>query len=121
MPFISEIGLSGNISCYDICQVVSAQRMPQLPNVPTIAENGLPGYEHEQWYGLFTPGKTPATIVQLLHREITRVVALPDINEKLVATGHRVIAGTPQQLADKVRRDIEKTRQIMRDSGMQQE
>jgi tripartite-type tricarboxylate transporter receptor subunit TctC len=60
-------------------------------------------------------------MVQVLHREITRVVALPDVNERLVATGHRVVAGTPQQLADRVRRDIDKTRQIMRDSGMQQE
>jgi tripartite-type tricarboxylate transporter receptor subunit TctC len=70
---------------------------------------------------LFAPSKTPAPLVQLLHKEITRVIGLPDVNERLVATGHRVIAGTSQQLADKVRRDIEKTRQIMRDSGMQQQ
>ncbi|HEV7394801.1 MAG TPA: tripartite tricarboxylate transporter substrate-binding protein, partial [Burkholderiales bacterium] len=82
---------------------------------------GLPGYEHEQWYGLFAPGKTPGPIVQALHREVVRVVNLPDVNERLVATGHRVIAGTPQQLSERVRRDIEKTRQIMRESGMQQE
>jgi tripartite-type tricarboxylate transporter receptor subunit TctC len=94
--------------------------MPQLSDVPTIAENGLPGYDHEQWYALFAPAKTPAPVVQALHREVTRVVHLPDVHERLVATGHRVIAGTPQQLAEKVRRDIERTRQIMRDSGMPQ-
>ena len=123
MTFTSYVVIAPHVEAgkLRVLGVSSAQRMPQLPNVPTIAENGLPGYEHEQWYGLFAPGKTPAPVVQALNREITRVVALPDINERLVATGHRVIAGTPQQLADKVRRDIEKTRQIMRDSGMQQE
>jgi tripartite-type tricarboxylate transporter receptor subunit TctC len=123
MTFTSYVVIAPHVEAgkLRVLGVSSAQRMPQLPNVPTIAENGLPGYEHEQWYGLFAPGKTPATIVQVLHREVTRVVNLPEVNERLVATGHRVIAGTPQQLADKVRRDIEKTRQIMRESGMQQE
>lgn len=123
MTFTSYVVIAPHVEAgkLRVLGVSSAQRMPQLPNVPTIAENGLPGYEHEQWYGLFAPGKTPAPIVQVLYREVTRVVNLPEINERLVATGHRVIAGTPQQLSDKVRRDIEKTRQIMRESGMQQE
>ena len=94
--------------------------MPQLPNVPTIAENGLPGYEHEQWYALFAPAKTPPATVQALNREVVRIVAMPDVNERLLNTGHRIVAGTPQQLTDKVRKEIEKTRQIMAASGMQQ-
>lgn len=123
MTFTSYVVIAPHVEAgkLRVLGVSSAQRMPQLPNVPTIAENGLPGYEHEQWYGLFAPSKTPAPLVQLLHKELTRVIGLPDVNERLVATGHRVIAGTSQQLADKVRRDIEKTRQIMRDSGMQQQ
>jgi tripartite-type tricarboxylate transporter receptor subunit TctC len=94
--------------------------MPQLPDVPTIAENGLPGYEHEQWYALFAPAKTPPATVQMLNREVVRIVGLPDVNAQLVKTGHRVVAGTPQQLGDKVKREIEKTRRIVRESGMQQ-
>lgn len=101
--------------------VSSGQRMPQLPNVPTIAENGLPGYDHEQWYALFAPAKTPGTLVQTLHREVTRIVKTPEINERLLATGHRVVAGTPEQLAERVKREIDKTRQIMQASGMQQQ
>ena len=89
------------------------QRMPQLPGVPTIADNGLAGYEHEQWYGLFAPARTPAPVVQAMYREISRIVNTPEIKERLVATGHRVIASTPQELPDKVRREIEKTRKIM--------
>lgn len=108
---------SGRLRCLG---VTSAQRMQQFPNVPTIAESGLPGYDHEQWYALFGPAKLSPAIVQFIHREMTRIASLPEINERLVATGHRVIAGTPQQLADKVKREIEKTRQIMRASGMQQ-
>lgn len=100
--------------------VSSAQRMPQLPNVPTIAESGLPGYEHEQWYALFAPARTPAPVVQSIYAEASRIANIPEINERMVNTGHRVVAGTPQQLADKVLREIEKTRQVMRDSGMQQ-
>ena len=101
--------------------VSSSQRMPQFPDVPTLAEGGLAGYEHEQWYALFAPAKTPAPIVQALHKEVVRVVNLPEVHERLVSTGHRILAGTPQQLADRVLNDIEKTRKIMRESGMQQQ
>ena len=123
MTFTSYVVIAPHVEAgkMRVLGVSSAQRMPQLPDVPTIAENGLPGYEHEQWYGLFAPAKTPVPIVQALYKDVVRAVNLPEVNERLVATGHRVIAGTPQQLSDKVRRDIEKTREIMRESGMQQE
>jgi tripartite-type tricarboxylate transporter receptor subunit TctC len=101
--------------------VTSAQRMPQLPKVPTIAEGGLPGFEHEQWYALFAPAKTPGPVIDALNRESVRIVRSSEINERLIATGHRVVAGTPQQLADKVRREIDKTRKIMAASGMLQQ
>jgi tripartite-type tricarboxylate transporter receptor subunit TctC len=101
--------------------VSSATRMPQLPGVPAIAEGGLPGYAHEQWYALFAPAKTSAALVQTLHRELVRIAGTPEINERLVTTGHRVVAGTPQQLAERVRQEIEKTRRIMQASGMAQQ
>lgn len=101
--------------------VSSAQRMPQLPNVPTIAESGMQNYEHEQWYALFAPVKTPGALVQVMNRETVRIVHTPEISERLVNTGHRIVAGTPQQLAARVRSEIDKTRQIMRDSGMAQQ
>jgi len=95
--------------------ISTAKRSAQLPNVPTIAENGLPGYEHEQWYALFAPAKTPAATVQTFNREVVRIVGLPDIHEQLLKTGHRIVAGTSQQLADKVKREIEKTRKNMKE------
>lgn len=101
--------------------VTSGKRMPQLPNVPTIAEGGLPGYEAEQWYALFAPVKTPPALVQTLQRETVRIINTPEINERLVNTGHLVVGGTPQQLASRVRNEIDKTRQIMQASGMAQQ
>jgi tripartite-type tricarboxylate transporter receptor subunit TctC len=122
MVFTSYVVIAPHVEAgkMRVLGVSSATRMPQIPNVPTIAENGLPGYEHEQWYGLFAPAKTPLPVVLALHREVSRTVRLAEVNERLVVTGHRVIAGTPQQLADKVRREIAKTREIMLASGMQQ-
>jgi tripartite-type tricarboxylate transporter receptor subunit TctC len=123
MTFTSYVVIAPHVESgrLRVLGVTSAQRMPQLANVPAIAENGLPGYDYEQWYALFAPAKTPAAVVQAIYKETARIVATPEINERLVSTGHRVIAGTPQQLADKVKRDIEKTRKIMTESGMQQQ
>jgi tripartite-type tricarboxylate transporter receptor subunit TctC len=123
MTFTSYVVIAPHVESgrLRVLGVSSAARMPQLPNVPAIAENGLPGYEHEQWYALFAPAKTPSALVQALHREVVRIVNTADVNERLVSTGHRVIAGTPQQLAGKVRLEIEKTRRIMQASGMAQQ
>jgi len=124
MVFTSYVVIAPHVEAgkLRVLGVSSGERMPQMPKVPTIAESGgLAGYEHEQWYALFAPAKTPAPMVQALYREVARIINTPEINERLVATGHRVIAGAPQQLADKVRREIEKTRQIMQASGMAQQ
>ena len=120
MTFTSYVVIAPHVESgrLRVLGVSSATRMPQLPKVPTIAENGLPGYEHEQWYALFAPAKTPPALVQALYREVVRIVNTAEVNERLLSTGHRVIAGTPRQLADKVRLEIEKTRRIMQASGM---
>jgi tripartite-type tricarboxylate transporter receptor subunit TctC len=101
--------------------VTSVRRSALLPNVPTVAENGLEGYDHQLWYGVFVPAKTPAPVVQALYREVSRIVALPDVRERLVGTGHTIIASTPEQFSDKVRREVEKFRKLILESGMQQE
>lgn len=123
MTFTSYVVIAPHVESgrLRVLGVSSAARMPQLPNVPAIAENGLPGYEYEQWYALFAPAKTPSAQVQALHREVVRIVNAAEVNERLVNTGHRVIAGTPQQLTEKVRLEIDKTRRIMQASGMAQQ
>src|SRR3954463_1593023 len=104
-----------------ILGVTGARRDAQLPNVPTFAESGLDGYEVEMWYGLFAPAKTPAAIVQALQREVARIVVIPEIRDKFVAGGYDVVATTPEQFAERVKRDTEKYRRIILESGMQQE
>jgi tripartite-type tricarboxylate transporter receptor subunit TctC len=123
MVFTTYVVVAANVEAgkLRVLGVTSAQRMPQFPNVPTISEGGLPGYEHEQWYALFAPVKTPAPVVQALHRESVRIVNTQEVKERLLATGHRIIAGTPQELSARVRREIDKTRKIMTESGMPQQ
>ena len=101
--------------------VTSARRSALLPDVPTVAENGLDGYDHQLWYGLFVPARTPAPVVQALYQEVSRIIGMPDVRERLVATGHSVIGSTPEQFSEKVRREVEKFRKLILESGMQLE
>ncbi len=104
-----------------ILGITSAKRSPRIANVPTIAEGGLEGYAVEMWYGLFMPAKTSPAVVQAVSRETARIVALPEIREKLEGTGHAVNTSTPEQFAEKVRNEIEKFRKIIVASKMQQD
>jgi tripartite-type tricarboxylate transporter receptor subunit TctC len=99
--------------------VTSAKRDPLLPNVPTFAESGLEGYDVEMWYGFFAPVKTPPAIVQAYYREITRIAALPEVRDKLVAGGYEVVLSNPEQFGARVKRDYEKFRKIILDHNMQ--
>jgi tripartite-type tricarboxylate transporter receptor subunit TctC len=100
--------------------VTGSRRDPQLPNVPTVAEGGLDGYQVEFWVGVFAPAATPAATVQALGREIVRIVNLPEVKERFITLGYEVVGSTPEQFAERVRRDTEKYRKIILDSGMQQ-
>lgn len=103
-----------------ILGVSSAKRSARIPEVLTIAEGGLPGYAVEMWYGLFVPAKTPPAIIQGLHKETSRIAALPEFREKMEATGHTVVNSTPGEFAEKWKNEIEKFRRIVVDSKMPQ-
>jgi tripartite-type tricarboxylate transporter receptor subunit TctC len=103
-----------------IIGVTGARRSPELPDVPTVAESGLEGYEVEMWYGLFAPAKTPPATVQALYKEVARILNLADVRERLVSTGHQVVASTPEQFSEKQKREVERFRRIIVESGMQQ-
>ncbi len=72
-------------------------------------------------YGLFAPTRTPAAIVQTLHQGVARLVSVPDVRDRLVAGGYTIVASTPEQFSERVKREVEKFRKIILDSGMQQE
>jgi tripartite-type tricarboxylate transporter receptor subunit TctC len=101
-----------------ILGITSAKRSPRIPEVPTIAEAGIEGYAVEMWYGLFLPAKAPPALVQAVYRETSRIVALPELREKFEATGHTVVNSTPEQFSEKQKREVEKFRKIIVESGM---
>ena len=85
-----------------------AKRSETIPDVPTIAESGLPGYEALIWYGYMAPAKTPKAIVERLHREITGIVNTPEVRQFFVSQGNDVVAGTPAQFAKVIKDDADK-------------
>jgi tripartite-type tricarboxylate transporter receptor subunit TctC len=78
--------------------VSGLKRSPGAPDIPTIAEQGLPGYEVNSWYGVFVPAKTPKPVVARLNKELMRVLALPDVKERLSRDGVEPGGSTPEQL-----------------------
>src|SRR6185295_13641942 len=76
--------------------VTTAKRSPLLPDVPTLAESGVEGYEFGNWHALFAPAGTSDQLVRRLHREIVRIFEKPEIRELVSTRGSEIIAGTPQ-------------------------
>jgi tripartite-type tricarboxylate transporter receptor subunit TctC len=93
--------------------VSSRQRSPILPDVPTAAESGVPGYESESWNGVAAPVKTPAAIVERLNKEVRAAVASPDVKKRLQDLGIDARAGTPEQLRERLVADIAKWRAVI--------
>jgi tripartite-type tricarboxylate transporter receptor subunit TctC len=92
-------------------------RFEGLPGVPTIAEAGVPGYEINNWYGIFVPANTPQAIIQRLNGETIRILQKPDIRAKLIAAGLEPLWSTPEEFADYVRAETAKWRKIVVESG----
>jgi len=98
--------------------VTSAARSPLSPDAPTIAESGLPGYETTAWYGLVAPAKTPRAIVDRLHAETVRALALPDVKEKFAAQGVETVGSTSAAFLETIRNDTKKYAAVIRDAGL---
>lgn len=98
--------------------VSSAKRLGTLPEIPTLAESGLPEYEFEGWSGLFAAAGTPSQIISKLNAEIVRIVNFPDVREKLTAGGVVLKSSTSEQFAATVRNDIERYRPVVKAANM---
>ena len=94
--------------------VTGARRSPALPEVPTLAEAGAAGQESEIILGVLVPGATPQEVIDRLHREIVRIVALPDVRGRLSALGFEPIASTPKEFADRIKWEIDKWAKVIR-------
>jgi tripartite-type tricarboxylate transporter receptor subunit TctC len=101
--------------------VTSAKRWPPLPELPTVAESGIPGYENSIWQAMFAPAKLPQAIVDRLHREIAEVAKLPDLRERLMADGSEPLGTTPQELAEFVGREIAKWQKVVKAANLKAE
>ena len=97
--------------------VTSARRLAALPEVPTVAEAGVPGYEVSTWFALFVPAATPADIVQRLNREFAAALGDADIRDKLVALGYTINGGSTQDLGALVRSELVKWARVVKESG----
>ncbi len=101
--------------------VTSSKRSPILPDVPTISEAALPGFEAIAPYALFVPSGTPADIVSFLNREVNAVLAMPEVRDKLAEQGIEVVGSTPEALAATVRTEITKWAKVIKDGNIKPE
>lgn len=104
-----------------VLAVTSARRLQAVPEWPTIAESGVPGYEASIWYGFLMPAKTPKPIIDTLHREITAVLKLPDVSQTFISQGGEVIASTPAEFQKAFLNDVERLGRVIRDAGIKAE
>jgi tripartite-type tricarboxylate transporter receptor subunit TctC len=102
----------------NVIAVAATKRMTLLPNVPTMAEAGLPDFEVSSWNGLFAPAKTPPEIISRLHQTTVKVLALPEVRDKLAAQGAESVGSTPEEFRAYVRAEIDKWARVIRASGM---
>lgn len=101
--------------------VTSAKRIPAFPDVPTVAESGVPGYEFTLWLGLAAPGTTPPAVIQRLNDTLVKTVQSPDARSKLVAQSVEPVTSTPKELADRIAKDLVIYSKVVKDSGARAE
>jgi tripartite-type tricarboxylate transporter receptor subunit TctC len=101
----------------NVIAVAAHRRMTLLPNVPTMAEAGMPDFEVSSWNGLFAPAKTPTDIVARLHQATVKALALPDVREKLAAQGAEAVGQSPEEFRNYIRNEIDKWGRVIRESG----
>ncbi|RPI46599.1 MAG: tripartite tricarboxylate transporter substrate binding protein [Betaproteobacteria bacterium] len=101
-----------------IIAVTGAKREPTVPDVPTIAEAAVPGYEFGIWFSMFAPAGTPKPIVARLNQEVVKALAAPDMRQKLAQTGVNVETSTPEQLGKHLQAEVAKWAKVIKAAGI---
>ena len=96
----------------------SAKRLAFAPDIPTVAESGLPGYAFDSWFGILAPAGTPKEVVNALNAEIGKALASPDVRERLAAQGAEPRTSTPQEFASYIQAEIAKLAPVVKQSGV---
>jgi tripartite-type tricarboxylate transporter receptor subunit TctC len=97
--------------------VTNPKRSPIVPDIPTVAESGLPGFEALQWFGILAPAGTPKEIVARLNGEIVKILRLPEVRERMSSLGAEIVGSTPEQFASFLKADTAKWAKIVKESG----
>lgn len=98
--------------------VASPQRMPSMPNVPTVSESGVPGYEMGGWFGLLAPAKTPQPIIERLSAEARKAVQDPRFSERMTAQGLQVVGGTSAEMLATMQADTQKWTELIKSANI---
>ena len=106
---------SGRIKAFAI---TSKERSPSFPDVPTVAESGLPGYEAENWYALLAPAGTPPAIVDRLNRELKKILSSPDFVKEIAKEGGRTVGDSPAEFAKFLSIDVPRWQKIVREADL---
>lgn len=95
----------------------SGERSPAMPNVPTISESGLKGFDVQPWFGVVAPAGTPAAVIGRLNAELTKIMHMPDVKDKLSSLGAVPTVSTPQQFASFIDSEIQRWAEVVKFSG----
>ena len=98
--------------------LVAPRRSAALPDVPTVAEAGLPDFEVTTWYGILAPAGTPRSVIERLNGELLKIMHAPELREKLAATGTDPLTSTPEEFAAYIKREITKWGEVIRKAGV---
>jgi tripartite-type tricarboxylate transporter receptor subunit TctC len=101
--------------------VTTAQRSATVPELPTLSEAGVPGFEALTWHGVVVPSATPAPLVERLNRDIVNALRAPDLRARLESLGAELATGTPRDFAEYIAREIPKWAKVVKDSGARAE
>jgi tripartite-type tricarboxylate transporter receptor subunit TctC len=117
VPVVTPHVKAGRMKAYGVS---TGKRVPLIPDVPTIAESGVVGFEFGNWHGLFAPRGTPDAIVRRLHKEVAHIFTNRELRDFVIARGSDIIVSTPDEFAVKLKNDVERFRKIIAEAGIPQ-
>jgi tripartite-type tricarboxylate transporter receptor subunit TctC len=101
-----------------VLAIGGAKRSAAMPDVPTMQEAGVAGFDYAAWAGFLAPAGTPQAIVSKVNSDVAKVMALPEVRDKLAALGFEISPGTPQEFGAKIEREMAKVAKVVKDAGI---